>query len=395
MIPRSSIARLIRMRHSRHRRLTPPGSPPGTIIIDPQMPEPKLHLMAYTSTEFKEQPIEKASDACAYLDKFPFIWLQVEGLGNAEVITEIKDVFKLHRLAMEDVVNVHQRAKVEEYDEHLYIVLRLPIRINGILRLEQLSLFIGKNYVITFEENDHDALEPVKDRIRRKLGLIRNLGADYLAYAVIDAVIDRYFPMLEQYGDMIEDVEIELLNEKGPGAVKKIYMIKQDLLALRRAIWPARDAINSMIRDQHPLISDGARVYLRDCYDHVIQIIDILETDRELSSDLLDLHMTMLSNRTNDIMKILTMMSTIFIPLSFIASVYGMNFNTDASHYNMPELNNPFGYPMVLLLMGFIGVVLVVFFWKKGWLGKRQTPSGTTANIHHGKKDGEHNHEAN
>ena len=388
-----SLARLIRLRNRRPRRLIPPGSPPGTIIINPKMPKPKLHLMAYTSGEFKEQPIENTAEIAQYLDKFPFIWLQVEGLGDEKVIADIKETFKLHRLAMEDVVSVHQRAKVEDYDDHIYIVMRLPTREGGILHIEQLSLFIGGNFVITFEERDHDALEPVKERIRRKLGLIRNMGADYLAYAVIDAVIDRYFPLLEHYGDTIEDVEIELLNEKGTGAVRKIYMIKQDLLALRRAIWPARDAINSLIRDEHQLISSAIRVYLRDCYDHVIQIIDILETDRELSSDLLDLHMTTIGNRTNEVMKILTMISTIFIPLSFIASVYGMNFNTDASHYNMPELNSPFGYPLVLSLMGMIAWLLVIFFWKKGWL-RRGENSRTTPNIHHQEKDAKNDRES-
>lgn len=353
----------------RHRRRTTPGSVPGTITIDPAMPFPEMHLMSFSAEEFREREIKAPEEATEELKTRPFVWLQVEGLGSEEILQRIKAAFGLHRLAMEDVVNLHQRAKVEEYDGYAYIVLRLAV-MNGDVHTEQISLFVGKNFVISFEERDNDALEPIKNRLRKGLGIIRTMGPDFLAYAIIDAVIDRYFPILEGYGDRIEAIETELLASFNRDTVKKVHTLKQDLLCMRRAIWPARDAINVLLRDQIGVMGKEVHVYLRDCYDHVTQIIDILETDRELSSDLMDLHMSNVSNRTNEVMKVLTIMSSIFIPLSFIASLYGMNFDTDVSPYNMPELAWPYGYPGVLLLMLTVGLSMLGFAWKKGWIGR-------------------------
>lgn len=356
-------------RRRRTKRRTAPGSMPGTVAIDPNAPKPQIHLIAFTADHYVEKEIEDLAEIEPARQAHPFVWLQVEGLGDDRMLLALRDMFKLHRLAMEDVVNVHQRPKIEEYADSLYIVMRLPVQSDSV-HSEQLSLFIGGNFVITFEERDNDALEPVKERLRKKIGLIRGLGVDFLAYAIIDAVIDRYFPILETIGDQIEAVETQMLESPRRELINRVYCLKQDLLALRRCVWPSRDALNSLVRDPFPQLGAETRVYMRDVYDHIIQIMDHVETDRELVSDLRDLYLTNLSNRANEIMKVLTLLGSIFLPMNFIAALYGMNFNTD-SPYNMPELNWRLGYPFALTIMLSISISMLIFFWRKGWIWRR------------------------
>jgi magnesium transporter len=234
---------------------------------------------------------------------------------------------------------------------------------------EQVSLILGKSYLLTVqEEPEHDCFEGVRSRIEKNKGIIRKQGADYLAYAVLDAIIDGFFPVLELYGERIQELEEEVIVKPNPQTLQNIYQIRRELLQLRRAIWPQRDAINSLIRDGSDLISEEVRIYLRDCYDHTVQVMDMVETYRELASGLMDVYLSAVSNKMNEIMKVLTVVSTIFIPLTFVAGIYGMNFNTEKSPYNMPELNSYWGYPMCLAGMGAIALGLLFFFWQRGWL---------------------------
>jgi magnesium transporter len=244
------------------------------------------------------------------------------------------------------------------------------------LEAEQLSLFLGDRFVVTFQEGKPgDSLEPVRKRLRESAGKLRTLGADYLAYALIDAVIDGYFPVLEEYGERLETLEDEILDKPGAGTIARLHGIKRDLLEVRRAVWPLREALAALDRDPGELVTAETRVFLRDCYDHVVRVMDLVETYRELCADLMDVYLSSVSNRLNEVMRVLTVFSAIFIPLTFIAGVYGMNFHTDASPWNMPELAWKWGYPFCLGLMLATAGGLLVFFARKGWLRSFTRPS--------------------
>jgi magnesium transporter len=271
---------------------------------------------------------------------------------------------------------VPERPKIEDYEDQLLIIARMVVpKDNGFgFYSEQVSLILSKTYLLTVqEEPEHDCFEAVRSRIEKSKGIIRKSGADYLTYALLDAIIDGFFPVLERYGEQIEDLEEEVIVKPTQKTLQKIYKIRRELLQLRRAIWPQRDVISSLMRDSGELISDEVRIYLRDCYDHAIQVIDMVETYRELTSGLMDVYLSAVSNKMNEIMKLLTVVSSIFIPLTFVAGIYGMNFNTEKSPYNMPELNWYWGYPMCLAIMAAIAGGLVFFFWRRGWLERSVT----------------------
>ncbi len=351
-----------------HRR-TPPGTPPGTLVADPEAPHPVIRILAYGPDDMVEQEIGEPRRVRDFLNKWPVLWVDVEGLGNVETIRTLGEVFGLHRLALEDVINVHQRPKVEQYGEYYFIVTRM-VRLSEHLETEQLSLFLGKNFVLTFQEGQPgDCLDLIRERIRQKRGRIREAGLDYLAYALLDAIVDCYFPILEEYGERLEAFEDEILSRPYGDVVARIHEIKRNLLTLRRAIWPQRETFNALLREETPFVTHETRLYLRDCYDHVSQLIDLIETYRELGSDLTDVYLSSISNRTNEIMRVLTVIATIFIPLTFIAGVYGMNFNPSASPWNMPELNWFWGYPFSLALMAAVALGQLIFFRRRGWLG--------------------------
>ena len=362
----------------RYRRGTP-GAPPGTFVVDPEAPPTLVRVIAYGPDEFLEQPVQELRSLSDLRKKWPVVWVNVDGLGDEKLLRDIGDIFGLHPLALADVTNVPQRAKVEQYGRQLFIVTRMA-HAGEELETEQLSLFLGEGFVLTFQERPGDCLDPIRERIRKSTGKVRTTGADYLAYAVIDAVIDNCFPVLEQYGERIEALEDRVIANPEARLVGYIHAAKRDLLTLRRAVWPQREALNWLLREEFPLITDDTRLYLRDCYDHAAQIIDILETYRELASGLLEAYMSSLSNRMNEVMKVLTIIATIFIPLSFFAGLYGMNFNTDKSPWNMPELSWYLGYPFALMLMAAVAVGMLFYFRRKGWLGARgeppQEPSG-------------------
>lgn len=348
-----------------------PGSIPGTIIVDANAPPPKIVLIDYSPIEAISKEVETPEDCIPYLDTESVSWVDVRGLGSEDILQRLGQVFELHPLVLEDIVNVPERPKVEDYEDQLVIIARMviPKKKSHGFHSEQVSLVLGKHYLLTVqEEPKRDCFEAVRSRIFKNKGIICKKGPDYLAYALMDAIIDGFFPVLEKYGERIEDLEDEVISQPTPKTLKKIYKVKRELLQLRRAIWPQRNLLHTLIQDENEMISHEVRVYLRDCYDHAVQVIDMVETYRELASGLMDVYLSAVSNRMNEIMKLLTVISAIFIPLTFIAGVYGMNFNTEKSPYNMPELNWYWGYPACLAVMAVIAGILLYIFWRKGWL---------------------------
>ncbi len=347
-----------------------PGTIPGTLDLEEDALPPTIVLIDYNETKASRVVLDSPEACAPYLDSESVSWVDVLGLGNERTWRQMEKVFDLHPLVLEDVVNVPQRPKVEDHEDQLVIIARMVIpKEKGIgFHSEQVSFVLGKHYLLTVqEEPEQDCFQPVRDRIRHDKGAIRKRGPDYLAYTLIDSIIDGYFPVLEAYGEHIDELEDEVVTQPTKRTLEKIYLIRRELLALRRAIWPQRDALNSLIRDSSDLIGPEVRIYLRDCYDHAVQVMDIVETYRELSSGLMDVYLSSISNKMNEIMKLLTVISSIFIPLTFIAGVYGMNFNTETSPWNMPELNWYWGYPLCLAVMIATAAGLVVFFWRRGW----------------------------
>lgn len=358
-----------REEHKVFRRQTLPGAMPGTIRTDPEAPHPVVRIMAWSQEDMVEDIFTDFSQLEGFVEKWPMAWVNVDGLGDAETLKKIAAAFNIHKLALEDVVNVHQRAKVEDYDNHLFIVTRMINIVEDRLETEQISLFLGEAFLVTFQERAGDCLDPVRERIRKKSGQIRAAGSDYLAYAILDAVVDAWFPVLEEYGEVLENLEHVIAVKPDSQTVSRIHRVKRDLLVVRRTVWPMRETVNSLFRED--IIAPETHIYLRDCYDHVIQVLDIVESYRDMASGLMEFYLSTVSNRMNEIMKVLTIIATIFIPLTFIAGIYGMNFNPDMSPWNMPELGWRYSYPVFWLVTVAIGVGMVLFFRKLGWLGAR------------------------
>ncbi|HEY9906097.1 MAG TPA: magnesium/cobalt transporter CorA [Thermosynechococcaceae cyanobacterium] len=353
-----------------------PGSVPGTLSIPPNASPSSIVLIDYNQETATRIDDATPEDCAAYLDTESVSWVDVKGLGSEDVLTRLGQVFGLHPLVLEDIVNVPQRPKTEEHEDQLVIIARMvtPKRGGGFLS-EQVSFVLGKNYLLTVqEEPNYDCFGSICERIRTDKGIIRKQGSDYLAYALLDAIIDGFFPVLEDYGEKIEELEEEVVLNPSKKTLGKIHDVKRELLSLRRAIWPQRDAINALIRDGSPLISHDVHIYLRDCYDHAIQVLDMVETYRELAASLMDVYLSSVSNRMNEVMKLLTIISSIFIPLTFIAGIYGMNFNTEKSPWNMPELNWEWGYIVCIGLMLVIAVIQIFFFWRRGWFDNFSSP---------------------
>lgn len=354
-------------------RRTRPGAAPGTVAVDPLAHATAVDLFGYGPDGYVEERNVTPERVVECLGSWPITWVNVEGLADAGVLRRLADSFRLHPLVREDVVNVHQRPKVEPYEDQLFIVTRMmSIAAEGEdVEHEQLSIVLGRNFVATFQDRPGDVLDPVRERIRTGAP-IRRSGPDHLAYALVDAVVDHYFPVLERLGERLEALEEEVMRRPDAITLAKIHQAKRDLLLLRRAAWPQRDALAELSRDSLDLISPSTRVYLRDCYDHGVQVIDLLESYREMASALLEIHVSMLSNRLNEVMKVLTIFSTIFIPLTFITSLYGMNFDPDASPWNMPELRWVYGYPFVLVVMLGVAAFTFGYIYRKGWIGKAE-----------------------
>ncbi len=348
-----------------------PGAPPGTLISPLQAPRPVVDVLTYTKENYSEHR-DVAIDAVQSLRELESItWINLSGLGDAAVLEQAADTFGLHHLALEDVLNVHQRPKIEEFEDHLFIVIRMITESRSV-ETEQVSIFLGSDYVLSVQERAGDCFEPVRQRIRQGRGMIRGRGSDYLCYALIDSVVDAYFPALETFGEDLERLEDAIVSDTEQNSIGNLHDMKRDFLALRRSIWPQREMLNSLVRDEHPLLRRDTQLYFRDCYDHTIQLMDIVETYREIASGLMDVYISTTSAKLNSIMKVLTIIATVFMPLGFIASLYGMNFDRNVSAWNMPELGWPYGYPLALGLMTVCAAGLIVYFWRKGWLRERK-----------------------
>ena len=344
----------------RTRRRPAPASSPGTLVADPAAEPTVVDVMGYNAETFAEEKISDPAALSQWRERYGVVWVNISGLANVELIQKIGAAFELHPLALADALNAYQRPKMEQYATFDFFVARMANRVDSV-DLEQLSLFVGDRFVIAIQEKIGDCFGPVRERIRKPQSRMRQAGADYLAFAIVDAVVDFYFPVLEHYGeslDALEEAVVLGLDAKMP---VRLHALKRDLLAFRRCLWPLRDALNTALRDPSPRLHKETQIYLRDCHDHVVQLLDLLETYRELAADLLDIHLSVLNTRMNEVMKVLTIISTLFIPMTFIASIYGMNFKW------MPELGWRGGYPFALALMGLVALAMLVYFKKKRW----------------------------
>jgi len=357
----------------RRRQVKTPGLAPGTLNAPPDAVRPDgLQIIHYTATDIEEVKLGAVATVEKLRKKSGVTWININGLGNVLLLEGLGQFFELHPLALEDCLSVRQRPKVDDYDTHLYIVLRM-LHFERAVETEQVSIFLGDGWVITVQERPGDCLDPVRERLRKGVGLLRSHDSSYLMYAIVDAIIDHYFPFLEQVGEMVEGLEDVVLRNPARQTLGEIRDIKSQLLDVRRCIWPLRDALNVLIRDDSPLIDDHTKVYLRDCQDHAVRVLDIVESQRELAGGLMDVYLSSLSNKMNEVMKVLTVIATIFIPLTFIAGVYGMNFEV------MPELKWRYSYFIVWTVMIAIGVAMLIMFRRMGWLGgtDEKPPEGT------------------
>ena len=348
-----------------HKRHPPVGARPGTLVIGENAQAPQIRLIAYTPDGVEDCSPESVEEIPEFVAAHKVTWVDVQGLGDEGLLKRLAEIFDIHALALEDAVNVPQRPKSEAYGHQYLYITRMTMlhSVTEDVDTEQVSIFLGSNYVLTLQERYGDIFDPVRARIRAGIGPIRHSGPDYLAYALIDTVIDGYYPVLERLGEHLENLEEAALRQPRREILRQIYDTKRQLLNIRRAVWPQREAVNTLIRDESPLVSPQVRVYLRDCYDHAVQVIDVTETFRELCGNLMDLYLSSVSLRMNDVMKVLTIMASIFIPLTFIAGIYGMNFES------MPELSLPWAYPVALGIMAAIALGMLWMFRRKGWIG--------------------------
>ncbi|HSN75426.1 MAG TPA: magnesium/cobalt transporter CorA [Anaerolineae bacterium] len=320
-----------------------------------------MHFDEEHFVEYETSDIE----ACLNSIQQPGVtWLNVAGLHDSSLIEMLGEKLGLHPLVLEDIANTSQRPKVENYEIFFFIVLKMLEyeQTEGQVQVEQVSLVLGENYLLSFQEDESDVFDPVRTRLRNGAGRLRKRGPDYLAYSLIDAVIDNYFIILEQVGDEIEAIEEQVSSYPEQRPLPEIYRLKREMIALRRAVWPLREVIATLQHSESPLIQSGTVIYLRDVYDHTIQIMDTVESMRDLLSGMLDVYLSVLSNRMNEIMKVLTVFSTIFIPLTFLAGVYGMNFR------HFPEIDWPFGYAFFWLICGVVAIFMLLYYRRKRWL---------------------------
>ena len=341
------------------------GLPPGTLIAPKNAPSDivKITMYEFNESVLNEKHIENIEDCKDVLANNDTIkWFDVDGVHNPEMIEKIGKIFNIHPLTLEDIMSTDQRPKFEDYDDYTVSILRM-LNYKECILSEQLSVVLMKNVVITFQENhSSDAFKIIRDRIRSSKGRIRKMSADYLAYALLDAVVDTYFLILEKLGDKIERLEDELIDAPKKHTLDQIHFLKREMIFLRKAIWPLREMIHSLQRSESPFYSDQTHLYLRDVYDHSVRVIETIETYRDLLSGMMDIYHSILSNKMNEIMKVLTIISSVFIPVTFIAGVYGMNF------HHMPELRSKWGYPLALISMTLIIVGMLYYFKRKKWL---------------------------
>ena len=372
-----------------HRQTTPhstmfktrhsvPGTSPAALVprdTDGKTTPTKIHLIEYDKDTFEEREVTDITELSEHLNKKKITWINIDGLGDVNALKTLGEQFNLHPLAIEDVWNTGQRPKTEVFPDYIFIVAQMVYQ-NSDTNIcgEQVSMFLGKNFLITVQEEDeYDVFNPVRARIRSGHGAIRKSQVDYLAYALLDTIIDHYYPVLEGLGTAIEELEDDLLKSPSREMVLTLHEYKRNLTQLRRFVWPLRDVINSLLHDTSGYITDTSKVFLRDCYDHTVQLMDLVESYKELTSGLMELYHSSVGLRTNEVMRVLTVITSIFIPLTFIVGVYGMNFapqtqSGDKLPLNMPELYQPHGYIGVMSIMALIAVVQLIIFKKMKWL---------------------------
>ena len=347
------------------RKLHPPvGARPGTLVVHDKSPPPRIRVMRYSPEEvelFEDVSVERVKEL---LDTKAKVWIDVEGLGDESVIRQLGDLFEIHPLALEDVVNVPQRPKAEEFDNHLLLITRLAtLDDKSQLEIAQLSLFLGKHFVLSFQDFPSAVLDPIRARVHAGKGPIRRARSDYLAYAIVDVVIDAYYPIVEGLSERIEQLEERVVARPTTHVLQKHNRIRANLLGLRRGIRPQLDTLNQLQKSGSRFISGDVATYLRDVADHCAQLTDVIDSHRDLLSGLLNTYLSMVSHRTNEVMKVLTIMASIFIPLTFMAGIYGMNFD------HMPELHSPYAYPMLMAAMALVGLTMLIYFRHRGWIG--------------------------
>ncbi len=342
------------------------GLPPGTLVHigERKAKDLKITLIDYDEVHFQEREIEKIEECFVFKDRQTVTWINVDGLHQVEILEKLGECYGFHPLMLEDILNTDQRPKMEDYGDYIYIVLKRlsqSNKNNGTMT-EQISLIMGSNFVISFQETEGDIFDPIRERIRNDKGRIRKMTADYLAYSLLDSIVDNYFIIMEKLGEKIEFLEEELVTRPTTETLKTIHQLKREMIFLRRAVWPLREVVSGLERGESLLMKESTRIYLRDVYDHTIQVIDTIETFRDMVSGMLDIYLSSISNRMNAVMKVLTIIATIFMPLTFIAGIYGMNFKY------MPELEWYWGYPALWLVVVLVGVSMLIYFKKKRWL---------------------------
>jgi len=358
--------RCIAIRRLIPRRSQKAGLPPGTIVhVGEKRYEPvKLSVINYDSANFQEKEVNTVEEAFSFRDESSVTWLNIDGVHQPEIIEQVGKHFGMHPLVLEDVANTGQRPKMEDFDDYIYVVLRM-LKFDekeNETKAEQVSIVLGRGFAISFQEREGDVFDTVRERLRNNKGRLRKMGADYLAYALIDAIVDNYFRVLEKLGETIEDIEDKLVTNPSTETLRTIHDLKREMIFLRKSVWPLREVISRLERSESALINKSTCIYLRDVYDHTIQVMDAVETFRDMLSGMLDIYLSSVSNRMNEVMKVLTVVATIFIPLTFLGGVYGMNFRY------MPELELTWSYPLILTLMFAIAILMVVYFRRKKWI---------------------------
>lgn len=347
-----------------HKSHPPIGSRPGTLVIPAGSPPPRIRVMAYDVAGLREMEIADVEELGAYPAAEGVCWIDVQGLGSEAVLRRIGTLFDIHPLALEDAVNVPQRAKSEVYPHQQLVIARLPIlEEDGDVRTPQVCFLIGARYLLTFQERSFGFFEAVRERLRSGIGPMRGAGPDYLAYALLDTMIDHYYPIAECISEELEALEDEIVAEPRPSALTRLHQLRSRLAVLRRVAWPQREAVSALMRERTPFVSESVQVFLRDTLDHISQIVEMIDSAREMAVGLSELYLSTIGHRTNEVMKVLTLMSSVFIPLTFVAGIYGMNFE------NMPELHAERGYYAVLAVMVVMALGMLVYFRRRGWLG--------------------------
>jgi magnesium transporter len=348
--------------HRRRVARVHPGAPPGTLVAVEAAPPTRITVLSWTRAAATFEEVADADAALARVAPGALTWINVDGLGDVGTLAKLGERFGLHPLALEDVLNVPQRAKVERYDQHMFVVMRTMRLTEGAVQEEQVSLFFGDHWLITVQErSDGDCFGPVRDAIRAGRGRVREAAADYVAYLLLDAVVDAYFPIIENVGERMQAQEAAAIENPNELVLRDMQRMRHELLALRRAVWPMREELGILVRDETALVSAETRVFLRDVYDHAVQALEIVESLRETAVSVMEVYLSVQNRRLNEVMKVLTVIATIFIPLTFIASIYGMNFR------HMPELEWRYGYAWALGLMALVATALVVYFRRRGW----------------------------